>query len=90
MITAFDLACEAFVPRAPAEFSWLLPALVTAVSVDERVVARDEARLELETCDPFEGIIFRIVRAGTLIVILVVALMLGLAVGLVVGEEDNN
>lgn len=63
---------------------------MTAVSVDERVVARDEVLLELETCEPLEGIIFRIVRVGALVV-LVESLVEDLtAVLVVVGEEDSK
>lgn len=83
---AFVLACEVFDPRVSAEFSWLLPELVAAVSVDERFVARDEGRLELETSESLEGTMFR----GVLVVVLVVVLIGGFTVIVVGGDEQNK
>lgn len=55
---ALPFACELLVAFVT---SWLLPALVAVVSSEERVVARDDGRVDAEAIEPFEGTL-RVVR----------------------------
>ena len=57
---ALPFACELLVAFAP-KTSWLLPALVAVVSSEERVVAREDGRVDAEAIEAFDGTL-RVVR----------------------------
>jgi len=63
---ALPFACELLVALVP-KTSWLLPALVAVVSSEERVVARDDGRVDAEAIEPFDGT-FRVVRPTVFLV----------------------